>query len=410
MNKLLTVFKQTSFQLLAKLVTSLSTFLILSIIARTYGQESLGIFTLSIAYLGLFMMVSDFGLNGHLLKQIQNINAAFGRTKFKMQNEIFRKLLGTRIVWAIVLVVLSFVLLPFLSFSGREFMILTMVGSLSIISFAIFTSSNLIFQKNLRYDLSALSTIIGTVVYFLLVLAFSYQRSPLVFISFSSMAGWIIISFSSVLLVRKFVKGIVPIFDFKYTLDLFAKTWPIGTTLFLNMIYFRIDSFLLAFYRNLSEVGIYNLAYQFFQTALVLPIFIMNAYYPILIKSYAGLKSAILILLGISFLGIILTFIISPLLIGMLAGEGFEGSILSLRILSLGFPGFFISALLMWILVAEGKYKLLLKFYTSTLILNLILNLIFIPQYSYVAASWVTVISEYFVLLLQIIALRKIKL
>ena len=392
------MFKQTFFQLLAKLVTSLSTFFILSIIASKYSQEGLGVFTLSFSYLGLFMIVSDFGFNGHLLKQMQNNSG----------EEIFRKLLGVRILWALVLVVLSIILLPFFAFTGEQFLIVSIAGSLSIVGIAIFTTTNLIFQKNLRYDLSAIATILGTIVYLLLVLFFSQKAYPLVYISIAAMLGWIGICFFSILFAKLLIKNILPIFDLKFARSLFKETWPIATTLLLNLVYFRVDAFLIAYFRNLSEVGIYNLAYQFFQAALVLPIFIMNGYYPFLLKSYSGLKAAIVVLISVSVIGTLLTFIFSPILITTLAGVSFEGSVVSLKILSLGFPAFFLSALFMWILVAEGRYKLLLKFYTSALILNLILNILYVPLYSFVAASIITVLCEYWVLLLQLISLRKI--
>ena len=67
------IFKQTSFQIIGKIVTSFSTFIILSLIARFYGKEDLGSFTLSLTYLGVFMMIADFGFNGHLLRDKQFI-------------------------------------------------------------------------------------------------------------------------------------------------------------------------------------------------------------------------------------------------------------------------------------------------------------------------------------------------
>lgn len=399
MNSFRIVFKQTFFQILGKVVTSLSTFLILSVVARTYGKEDLGAFTLSLTYLGVFMMIVDFGFNGHLLRDEQ----------FKKDNETtFKKLLGIRIAMAVVLIACSLVLLPLFSFSGINFITLTIAGSLSIMGSALFVSSNLIFQKNLRYDLSVLATVAGTFSYMLFVLYSSNAKFPLLSLSLSSMFGWMLIGLVALLLLKKLLKDITPVFDWQFSLNLIKKSWLIAATLFLNVIYFRVDSFFITFFKGLEDAGIYNLAYQFFQAALVLPIFIMNSYYPILLKSYSGIKSAITILFAISLFGILLTFLLSPFLIITLAGQGYEGSILSLRILSLGFPAFFISAIFMWMLVAEGKYKLLFALYTSGLIFNLIFNLIFIPQYSYIGAAYVTIASEYVILGLQLFFLRKV--
>lgn len=59
----------------------------------------------------------------------------------------------------------------------------------------------------------------------------------------------------------------------------------------------------------------------------------------------------------------------------------------------------------MWVLVATGRYKSMFLLYTFGLILNLILNFVYIPKYSFIAASWITVISEYFILIMQIVVL-----
>jgi O-antigen/teichoic acid export membrane protein len=112
------------------------------------------------------------------------------------------------------------------------------------------------------------------------------------------------------------------------------------------------------------------------------------------------------ILLGLSILGAIVTWLLAPLVIGIIAGDGdFTGSIHTLRILAFGFPAFFGSSLLMWVFVALKKYKLLSAIYLLGLFLNIILNLIFIPQFSYLASAWITGVCEYLILVLQLLIL-----
>jgi len=146
-------------------------------------------------------------------------------------------------------------------------------------------------------------------------------------------------------------------------------------------------------------------AYSVFQSALVLPTFIMNSYYPMMLKTFHGIKVVLLGLFGLAVLGTAATLILAPLIIKILTGGGFNGSTQSLQILSLGFPAYFISSLFMWILIARGRYKSMFLLYTSGLFLNLILNLLYIPKFSFIAASWTTVISEYFILGMQVVVL-----
>lgn len=392
MNHFSKIFKQTSWQILGKVVTSVSTFVILGLVARNYGIEGTGVFTLALTYLAVFYMLSDFGFNAHVLK----------KGEFEWQ-----KLLGTRLVWAGILVVLAVGLLPFLPFVP-EFSKAVWFGVLAILGSAIFTTCNLIFQNKLRYDLSVLASSAGTILSLLFFLFLTISKYPVSFLLFAHLAGWIIIALAALLLIKKFLRNVFPIYDIQYMTSLFKDSWPIAATLALNVVYFRADSFMIAYFKSVSDAGVYNLAYSVFQSVLVLPTFIMNAYYPMMLKSLDKVKLMILGLLGLSLAGTFLSIIFAPLIIQILTGGGFLGSKESLQILSLGFPAYFLSSLLMWLLITKGKYKSMFLLYTWGIILNLILNFIFIPQYSFIAASWITVISEYVILLMQIFILRGI--
>lgn len=389
MQKLYIVSQQTFWQIVGKVVTSLSTFIILGLVARNYGEEGTGIFTLSLTYLAMFYLLADFGFNAHILRQ----------DKIEWQ-----KLLGVRIVWSALLVVLAVGLLPFWPFSTPDFSQAVLFGSLAIVGSAVFVSCNLIFQSKLRYDSSTLASSIGTLVSLGLFIYLVFLRYPIQNLVLAHLFGWIIIAIVAFWLV----KGGLPIFDKRYTIHLFKESWPIAATLALNVIYFRADAFMISYFRSSAEVGIYNVAYSVFQTVLVLPTFVMNAYYPLMLKSLYGFKLVGFSLFSLALLGTTATIFFAPLIIRILTGGGFVGSTQSLQILSLGFPAYFLSSLLMWLLVSKGKYNEMLLVYAIGLFINLALNLIFIPKNSFYAASWITVISEYLILMMQIFVLRGI--
>ncbi len=117
-------------------------------------------------------------------------------------------------------------------------------------------------------------------------------------------------------------------------------------------------------------------------------------------------KKASISLFLMSLLGVGLAYILSPFIV-KIWGENFSGSVDSLRILSLGFPIYFLTALFMWTLVTLKKYKAMALIYGVGLIFNILGNLIFIPHYSYLASSWLTVASELLILILQVFILRQ---
>lgn len=69
MKSLVKIFQQTFWQILGKIVTSFSTFIILGLVARNYGKEGTGIFTLVLTYLSIFYILADFGFNAHVLRE-----------------------------------------------------------------------------------------------------------------------------------------------------------------------------------------------------------------------------------------------------------------------------------------------------------------------------------------------------
>lgn len=416
MGKLKKILQQTSWQILGKGVTSFSTFIILGLVTRNYGKEGTGIFTLALTYLAIFYLLADFGFNAHVLKK-------FGVEGSEFTNE-WKQLLGTRIMWSMVLVVLAVGLLPFWPFGTFLFSESVLFGSLAITLSAVFVTCNLVFQRKLRYDLSILASSLGTLFSLAVFAVLVLLKVEIPFLLFGHLIGWLAIALIALILSSRAISEAIlyglrrlprhfvprndewkPIFDFQYSLQLFKETWPVAATLALNVLYFRADSFLIAYFNSVADVGIYNVAYSVFQSALVLPTFIMNSYYPIMLRGLGGAKFVGLIFFGISLLGTGLTLVLSPTIISVLAGKGFEGSITSLQILSLGFPAYFLSSLLMWVLITQGNYKRMFIIYTSGLFLNLAFNFIFIPKYSFIAASWTTVISEYAILLMQVVVL-----
>ncbi len=405
MSSLKKISQQTFWQIIGKGVTAFSTFIILGVVARAYGEAGTGVFTLALAYLAMFFLIADFGFNAHLLRK------GIG---YRVQGVVeWQKLLGTRILWSGLLVILAILLLPLWPFTTPEFALTVSLGSFAILGAAMFITSNLIFQAKLSYDRSVIASSVGTLVYLALLVGLSKQGASIPWLVFVAGLGWLVIGVVSLLLVKKYVAKLAPQFDLKFSLNLIKQSWPIAATLTLNVLYFRADAFILAYLKGESQAGVYNIAYSIFQTVIVLPTFIMNSYYPLMLESLKmskkifirQIKLAMLTLFGIACVGSVVTYLLAPLIIRYLTGGGFAGATESLQILSLSFPAFFLSSLGMWLLVALDKYKIMLVIYGIGLIFNLAANLIYIPQYGVYGASWVTVISEYLILGMQLMIL-----
>lgn len=413
MRTLVKISQQTFWQSVVKLITTSSGFIILGVVARNYGEDGTGSFTLALTYLGFFYILSDFGFNALVVRRLQEKDSSLE----------WRKLLGTRIIWSGFLTVLALGLVFLLPFNPPafgppaggftpDFKTAVLLGALSIIFFAVNITSHSFFQAKLKYQLDIIPTLVGVILCTIVIVFLANLNVPIYVLVLGYVVAWLIHGLGTYLLVGRFIKNL-PIFDLEYAKKLFKEVLPIAATLVLNVLYFRIDTFIIASYHPQSTVGIYNMAYQFFQAVLVMPTFIMNSFYPMMLETlrlraemfFRQIKLASLGLLFFSLFLSVITYYLSPFVINLVSGGGFEQSSKVLQILSLGFPAYFLSSLFMWVMVAKKMYKQMIIIYALGLVFNLTANLIFIPQYSYIAASWITGLAEYLILLLQLMVL-----
>lgn len=399
------IVHQVGWQIGAKGVSALSTIFLLSLITRSYGESGTGIYTLAFTYLAFFYLAVDLGLNGYFL------------SFYNDDKDLPNKLFNFRLVWGGILSLLALLLLPFLPFATTPFIFAVGLGVLTIVLNGIFNSTNFIFQHHLAYSKSSIATIVGSLVSLLTAFLLSQTPLEIYYFALAPLTGWIANVATCLYFSKSFHVFTLERVDLLFPLETFRKAWPVAATLIVNTLYFRIDAFILSGVHSFADVGNYNVAYTIFQDVLVIPAFIMNAYYPLMLRSlkenFQVFKKQILIatsamvILGV--LGLLGVYALSPFGIWILTGGGFEGAVASLRILSFSFPAFFVSALLVWVLMARKMYKEMFVIYLIGFLVNFGFNWYFIPKYSYIAASWVTVGGEYLILSLQVLMLWKSK-
>ncbi|MDP2632775.1 MAG: flippase, partial [Candidatus Curtissbacteria bacterium] len=398
------VIFNTGAQVVGKAITASITLLITVIIGKNLGPAGYGDFTKIFVFVGYFYTLADFGLNSIYIK-------------IAKENEIthLKPLLGLRLLIGISLALVAVVasrFFPFDSTTATGFSPLVKTGiaiaALTIITQAIFTTTNAFFQKILRYDLSTISASLGYLAILTTAVVVTFSSKSLLGYTSAYVVGGIIFAAAAYFQVANRIKKFfTPTFKIREFSTFLKPAWPVGIALLFNLIYFRIDVLILSNFRSSTEVGLYGLAYQFFEAALAIPIFFSNAIYPPLANFYKvsrqrfqkEVKNWLFILSGVSVLLTIAMFSVS-LFIPAIFGKNFEGSVPALQILSLGFPFFFISALLWHLLIIYDKQKYLTVIYAAGAIINIVANLIFIPSYGYIAASVITVVSEALITLL----------
>lgn len=368
------------------------------VLARLFGSSGYGEFVQMTTYVSFFYLLADFGFNAIYIQLQQS-----------EKRQIWPVLLVTRLVVGALLCLVAFVILSVIPTSQASgYSNVVRIGILILIPTIFFqsmiTTANGLFQKLLRYEWSMVSVTIGALctVASLALLMSSGSNSLLLYSVIPLCIGSAATAASSFFFVKKSHIPFDHITDKTVFRKFFFATLPLGITLVFNVVYFHIDSIILTFFRSTSEVGIYGFAYKVFELALVIPTFFMNAIYPEMVKKdtsalHTFSKKVAISLGGMSLVLLFIVWNAAPLFVYI--RQDFFPSISALRILSLGFPLYFLSSLTMWILITQKKQWKLAGIYAGSMCVNILLNFLFVPQYGYIAAAWITVIGEAIVLL-----------
>jgi len=101
------------------------------------------------------------------------------------------------------------------------------------------------------------------------------------------------------------------------------------------------------------------------------------------------------------------TTVLAPEIVLLIYKSAFTPSIIILQILIWAIPITFLNYIFGTILPAMNRQNMLLKVTFMAMILNIALNLVFIPTYSYVGAAVVTVFTELFIFILCLLILSR---
>ena len=286
-----------------------------------------------------------------------------------------------------------------------------------IIAQSFVVSSLALFQARVRYDQSLISDVFGAISNLIFVYIAIVSFDSILFIIIALVLGNTVRAVVAIYLA-KFQIGI---FAFAFNRDFWRKlvlaALPIGIITIFSQFNAQIDKqiILLANYKpalGLSgefAVGVYGLAYKIFELAVVLPTYILNVGFPVMVRkkeegylsllTFTKKLSVILFLLGI--LSLILGLLLAPLVVNLLGGEKFSSSVLTIRVLFIGAPLFFVTPITLWLAVILKKTKEMMFIYGFVAAFNLVANLIFVPNFGYNAAAAITIVSEFLIFVMS---------
>lgn len=188
----------------------------------------------------------------------------------------------------------------------------------------------------------------------------------------------------------------------------------------LTYAYGRVDQLLVfELSPHASEAGLYAAMYKIVDTAGFVPIAVMTTLFPIMSGLYPSEPARLrkLTQLAIDYLtivslgGLAFTIAASGAIVNLLFGPAYHEGTSALPVLMAAFVPICIGYVGGNMVLATGLQRLYIWFAALGLLVNVVLNLIFIPVYGFQAAAWVTLVTELIVVSLTLAAvLRKIEM
>src|SRR5439155_19136907 len=194
-----------------------------------------------------------------------------------------------------------------------------------------------------------------------------------------------------------------------------AESYPLLLNHILVTIFFKVDVLLLQVIKGSEAVGYYSAAYKWLDGLLIVPSTFTFAVYPALSRfareKGEGLRAAydvsvrILLCLGVP-IAIGIAFLSGDLIL-LLGGDAYyPQSAVALLILIWFLPFSYVNGLTQYALIAVHRQRFITAAFILAAGFNLLANLLFIPRYSFYAASAVTVLSEIVVMVPFLLAAR----
>lgn len=381
----------------AEMIVRILAFLLTIVIARSFGAGVFG--QLAIAQLiGTYISILViYGLNTIGIKELAKNTAALSMITsiHKIRFLLFLVVNVSSILFYFVAPIdadLRLLVVLYI-FASSLLAVTDMSWIFNGFSMMKFTSWVRVFQQVVYVGFAALFLSFTTLDMFALPVA-------MVLSSFATGAFSILLLKRSKLISGLDLTGIRTYFTFTSTeIKLVKTSSKIFLSAILVQIYTSSAALIISHFHSSEVVGLFNANLRITTLLLTIPSIIITVLFPLLSGAVAekrkqlfnsSLKTMCIIVFPISIGGAITSYG----LIHLLFGEEFVAASTSFKILIAGISVSFINYVLGYMLISSDSEKMFLRMVSIAAVVNMTLNLIFIPRYGITAAAATTVLAE----------------
>lgn len=382
------------------------------LIARLLSPEGWGQFSFVFGLLGLLSIVTDLGVGRVVLARLLDSDA-------EEVSRVAGAFVALRLLLGLIGYALALAFVVLLDYPAIVVQATAVAGVVVVLATPA-QALSVLFQSRLRLTAVALAEALGQVVQLLLtVLAALFAPLLLVFVLPFVINEAVVL----VLLLRRVRRGdggpvSMRQLQLRRWRGMLIEALPLTIGAALTALLHKIDVLLLSRLDTFEAVGLYTVGYKFADVLLLVASAVVAPVMTLLVVAWPGdtdgfrarvrKTSAVLVLFGTLAVGVFWSA--AEPLIGLLYGAGFTPAAHSARLLVLGAALAMLTSLGLYVLVAAGKQRLYPWVGLAGLLLNVVLNVVLIPRYSFEGAAVATIITEAALLLaIWILAARTVR-
>lgn len=406
------VTKNTVAPIVLNVVNKLIDMVFAMLMLRVLGPADAGQYYLAVVVIGWFDILTGFGLNTFLTRDVARDRS---RANKYLANTIVMRMSFCLLS---VPVLAGFILLRRASspLEPRTVLAIALFG-LALIPSNISASISAVFMAYERMELPAFIATVTTVFRALVGAVALLMATGFIGLACVSIITNLITVVIFTILLRRLLFHPKPEFDWAFQKRMLVDSYPLMVNSLLATLFFKVAVLLLEWQvHDTRVVGWYSTAYKYIDAVGIIPAFFTMAIFPLMSRYAAESKEGLLkayrlaikLLLSFAFPGALLGWALSYPLISILGGSQYlpySAQILGIMIWYM--PLGFINSVTQYVLIALNKQRFLTGAFAIGLAFNLVANIILIRRYGYIASAYITVASEFVLLVPFYIGIRK---
>lgn len=383
-------------------------FLMTIIVARYLLVDDYGKFTFIFAYVTIFSFVADFGISTWIIREIAKNR--------EIASSYISKLTTLKLLLAILTLIIV-VLSAFLITKDMRMVGLIFLAGLQMVinSFSDFIRS--CFRAYEKMQFETISRIVQGVLLFLSVGAAILLKMPIFYLILGySISSLVSLIFNFILFHYNFV-AIKLKLDKAFIKKTMVVVWPFAFSILLTQIYYQVDTVQVNLITNDYQTGIYSAAYAIIFALLSITMVAYNSSFPtfsrIYIQSkekfYNSIHRASFFTIIFSFLICLAFFLASPLIINLIYGQDYLGSVAILRVLTISIFFLLVNTLYSQAILIMNHQREYFNTVFIGVLLNFLLNFLTIYYFQALGAALTTLLTSIIITIMFITKFKTLR-